>query len=541
MRRSLMEHSFSRIPEINMPRSTFNRSHSHDFTMDADYLIPCLIDEILPGDTCNLEMTHLVRLATPYFPILTQMYFDSFFFFVPMRLLWSNFKKFMGEQVDPGDSIAYTIPQTTLDTDATAAHGSLGDYLGLPLIDYNTSNYTCNALIERAYWRIYNEWFRDENLKDSSDKGLETGDGPDGDTVTWNVPVKRGKRHDYFTSALPWLQKGDTVELPLGTEAPIEYYDHADVSNVGMYVRLASDDSLEGSEDLRVDASGKFVNWAGGAEDWDFVDPNGKLYADLSSASAASINEIRQAFQLQRFLEKDARSGTRYVEIVQSHFGIRNAGGDARFQRPEYLGGASNPINVTPIPVTADSGSFEAGELSAIGTGYGKSGFIKSFTEHGYLIGIVNVRADIAYQEGLSRMWTRSTRYDIFWPVLQNIGEQAILDREIYIDDATITAGTDTDVFGYIGRYDEYRYFPSRVSGLFRSNAGSSLDVWHLFEEFGSTPSLDSTFIDSNAMEGIDRAIQAPSEPQFIVSCYFDYKHTRPMGVMAIPGFVDHF
>lgn len=546
MRRSIMEHRFSEVPKIDIQRSTFDRSHRHLTTFDSDYLIPVLVDEVLPGDTFRCDMSFLCRLATPYFPIMDNMYLDSFFFFVPYRILWysdmegatGNWKKFCGEKYDPADSIAFTIPQITLDTDATALHGSNGDYMGIPLIDYNTSNYTCSAIPFMALETIFNEWFRDQNLQDSSIL-IGHGDGPHVDTIVWASPFKRGKRHDYFTSCLPWLQKGDSVELPLGTDAPIEYYAHGDCADATGLVRDAGDDSLSGCLTLQSSAAGVFETQD--SNDC-FYDPNGRLYADLSAASAATVSAVRQAFQLQRFLEKDARSGSKYVEIVQSHFGIQNAGGDARFQRPEYLGGGSTPINITPIAATATAGNYTPGDLSAAGTAHDTHSFVKSFTEHGILIGLVNVRADITYQcEGFQRFWHRSTRYDFYWPVLSHIGEQAVLNREIYIDDATITAGTDDDVFGYQERYAEYRYFPSMITGVMRSNAAASLDAWHLAEEFAAEPTLDSTFIVSNASEGIDRAIQTPSEPQFIFDAYFHYICTRPMPVHSVPGLIDHF
>lgn len=534
-----MAHSFANVPGNKIPRSTFDRSHGLTTAFDADFLIPVLIDEVMPGDVFNCEMNFICRLSTPSFPIMANLFLDSFFFFVPYRLLWSNWTHFMGAQDDPGDSIAFTIPQITLDTDLSACHGKMADYMQIPLIDYNTSNYTCSALPFRAYYKIWDDWFRDENLQDNTFKnGLANGDGPNNDDLLNDDPLKRGKRHDYFTSCQISLQKGDAVELPLGEDAVVKYYAAADCSSATMKWRLAND-TLPAGAPTSIDYGADSVLEGGVADG--FVDPNGRLYADLSAATASTVNEIRQAFQVQRFLEQSQRSGTRYTEIIENIYGIPNAGGDARLQRSEYLGGGSTPININPVAVTSDSGNFEAGELSAIGVAHGKHGFINTFTEHGIILGLVNVRHDIKYQcEGFERFWHRSTRYDFYAPAFAHLGEMAVLDREIFIDDATITAGTDDDVFGYQMVWDDLRYKTSKITGLFRSNAAAPLDAFHLTEEFGSTPTLNDAFIRSNAAEGLDRTLQTPTEPHFFFDSYFKYICTRPMPVFSIPGFIDH-
>jgi hypothetical protein len=525
--KSVMKHRFSEIPSVNIQRSTFDRSHGFKTTFDAGYLVPCFIDETLPGDTFRLNMTGFARIATPTYPIMDNMRLDTFFFWVPWRLVWTNYKKFFGEQIDPGDSIDYTIP--IMDDDGNCqnfANQSLWDYFGLPtkVTDY----YEFNALIPRCYNVIYNEWFRDQNLQDSVPHN--TDDGPD-DQADYEL-LRRGKRHDYFTSALPWLQKGDAVELSLGTEAPIfgsnmDFDGGRDVDNT-VNIR----DAAGGSANLRAvqydNTAGGYVYGASSSYG------TGEIKTDLSQATASTVNELRQAIQVQRLLEKDARSGTRYAEIVQSHFGVRSD--DLRLARPMYLGGGSTPVNITPIARTDSS----PGELGAMGiASFTGHGFNQSFTEHGFVMGIMCVRADLTYQEGIEKLWNRQTRYDVYWPTLAHLGEQAILNREIYIDATDIGDGTSEEVFGYQERYAEYRYKPSKITGKFRSNDAASLDAWHLGIEFGDTPTLDDTFIVENPP--LDRCIATPSEPHFIFDSYIDLKCTRPMPIYSIPGYIDHF
>ena len=521
-----MKHRFSEVPNVEIPRSTFKRNHGYKTTFDAGYLVPILVDLAIPGDSIKCNLHAISRLSTPIYPIMDNMFMETFFFAVPIRILWDNFKKFCGEQTDPGDSIAYSIPQVSL-TDV--ANESLYDYLGLPT--KLTQAYSVNNLAARAYNKIWNDWFRDQNLQDSL--VVDTDDGPD--TSTDYVLKRRGKRHDYFTSALPFLQKGDAVELSLGLDAPITGIGKQEqtyaASSVNAYetdasgtVAYASASSIYGNNN-----TDRFY-----AEE----DPNNTGYpnirADLSNATASTVNELRQAIQIQRLLERDARAGTRYIEIVKSHFGVSSD--DARMQRPEYLGGGSQSINVSPIARTDSN----PGELGAMGTTrISNHGFSKSFTEHCMIIGLVNVRADLTYQEGIERHFDYRTRYDMYWPSLSHIGEQAILNREIFLDDATLTAGTDDDVFGYQERYAEMRYKPSKITGKMRSNDAASLDSWHLGIEFGSLPTLDDTFIEDNPP--IDRVIATPTEPHFIFDSYFQYTHARPMPTYAIPGLMDHF
>lgn len=519
--RSIMTHRFSEVPQVSIPRSTFDRSHGYKTTFDAGYLIPFLVDEALPGDTFNVNVSGFARLATPIFPIMDNMFMDTFFFAVPYRLVWDNWQKFCGEQTDPGDSIDYTLPYATAKT-AGFSNLSLFDYMGLPTKMSMGTGFKFQTIPFRAYHLIWNEWFRDENLQDSY--VVPTDDGPD----AWSDHDKlqrRGKRHDYFTSCLPWLQKGDSVELPLGTTAP--------VTDNGAYFNLHNGTEAVAFATVGSDNKAYFTTTpAGGSNTLTYEDG---LQVDLSTATAATINELRQSFQIQKLIEKDARAGTRYTEIVRSHFGVTSP--DARLQRPEYLGGGSTPINITPVPQTSSTDvTSPQGNLSAYGTaGFNGHGFIKSFTEHCVIIGLVSVRADLTYQQGLDRMWSRQTRYDVYWPSLAHIGEQAVLNKEIYLDGSA----NDELVFGYQERFAEYRYKPSKITGQFRSNATTSLEAWHLCQDFSSLPALNSTFIEENPP--IDRVIADNTDPHFLFDSRINMICTRPMPVYAVPGLVDHF
>nr|QJB20714.1 MAG: major capsid protein [Microvirus sp.] len=514
-----MQHSFGFVPRADIPRSSFDRSHGHKTAFDAGYLVPIFVDEALPGDTFSLQATMFTRLATPIVPIMDNIFLETFFFAVPLRLLWDNWKKFNGEQKNPSDSTDYLVPQVTAPADGGWTVGSLSDHLGLPT---GINSLSTSAFWHRAYNLIWNEWFRDENLQDSVP--VLTGDGPDAPT-NYNL-LRRNKKGDYFTSALPWPQKGSSVAVPLGSRASIKTDATASViagvlDGAGAYRPLFANTADSNNVTL---GSGRTGATAGNA-----------LYADLSSATASTINTLRQAFQIQKLLERNARGGTRYTEILQSHFGVVSP--DARLQRPEYLGGSSSRININQVAQTSPtSGSNALGDLAAFGMGADRfHGFTKSFTEHMVIIGLANVRADITYQQGLPRMFSRKTRYDFYWPALANIGEQSILNKEIYCQG---TAADDT-VFGYQERWAEYRYKPSIITGKLRSTYSTPLDFWHLSQKFANLPTLNSTFIEDNPP--ISRAIAVPTEPQFIFDSFFNLKCARPMPAYGIPGLIDHF
>ena len=508
-----ISHNFSEIPTADIPRSNFRRNFSVKTAFDSAYLVPIYVDEVLPGDSFNLNMTAVARLSTPIVPFMDNLYLDFFFFYVPNRLLWSNWEKFMGAQDDPGDSTDYTIPQVKGPSGSGWLTGSLADYFGVP---FNISGaYECNALHFRAYNLIWNEWFRDQNLQDSEKMSLD--DGPD-DDFDYSL-LKRGKRHDYFTSCLPWPQKGTAIELPIGSEAPVK----TDVTTASNDLGI-----LDGNDVLRkVSANTTYIQSTTTAATYD-------IYADLSSATASTINEIREAFQLQKLIERDARGGTRYTEIIKSHFRVNSP--DGRLQRPEYLGGGSTMINITPVAQTSESNTTKQGTLAAVGYGSKTGvGFTKSFTEHGVLIGLANVRADLSYQQGIHKMWTRSTKYDFYWPALAHLGEQEVLNKEIFADGSA----NDDLVFGYQERWAEYKYGKSMITGIMRSDASSNIDEWHLSIDFASLPTLNAAFIQD--APPVSRVVATPSEPEIIFDGYFDLLCTRPIPTYSVPGLIDHF
>lgn len=548
-------HRFSDAPAMYMKRTKFDRSHVYKTTFNSGKLIPVFIDEILPGDTTRMSVNYFARLATPIKPIMDNIYLDWFFFFVPNRLVWEHWQNFCFEQEDPDDSIDYVIPTVTATGNSQNAYiGSLWDYFGLPV---NTSGNIpgISALPFRGVYLIWNEWFRDENLQKSvkiqkSDANEVLDSTRSSEQPAWVftsgtniVPglacPPRGKRHDYFTSALPWTQKGPGVSVGLAGTAPIQGTATLTMPNgVNLKDRQTGDlfASVVGTT-IRNDAGATSVYYTYGTGNTSVsgVSSNG-WFANLDESSIFTINSLRTAFQMQKFYERLARGGSRYTEVLRSFFGVVSP--DARLQRPEFLGSFTKMVNVNPIAQTsATDDTSPQGNLSAYGVTAAKfHGFTKSFVEHGYIFGFVCARADLTYQQGINKMWLRSTVYDFYWPTFAHLGEQAIELREIYAQGSE----ADTTVFGYQERYAEYRYKPSQITGKFRSSVvNGSLDKWHLSQFFNNAPALNEEFIVENPP--IERIIAVPSEPEFLLDIGFRYTTVRPMPMFGTPGLVDHF
>lgn len=571
-------HRFSDAPAMYMKRTKFDRSHVYKTTFDSGRLIPVFVDEVLPGDTTRMSVNYFARLATPIKPIMDNIYLDWFFFFVPNRLVWEHWQNFCFEQEDPDDSTDFVIPTIAGNGNSDNAYiGSLWDYFGLPV--NTTGNLSgISALPFRGVYLIYNEWFRDENLQKSvkiqkGDTNEVLNSARSSDQPSWVfksgtdiVPgfacPPRGKRHDYFTSAFPWTQKGPGVSIGLAGTAAI-----VDPSPAAGYILHSSSDQLAAVSAYGGDASssggkriasgsgsvsfnrGSDSNWSsvGGfagnsSDDVQLTAMNASSflpkdsYVDLDTSSIFTINSLRTAFQMQKFYERLARGGSRYTEVLRSFFGVVSP--DARLQRPEFLGSFTKMVNVNPIAQTsATDNTSPQGNLSAYGVTAAKfHGFTKSFVEHGYVFGFVCARADLTYQQGINKMWLRSTVYDFYWPTFAHLGEQAIELREIYAQGSE----ADTTVFGYQERYAEYRYKPSQITGKFRSSVvNGSLDKWHLSQFFKNAPTLNEEFIMENPP--IERIIAVPDEPEFLLDIGFRYTTVRPMPMFGTPGLVDHF
>lgn len=543
LRRGKSNFLFSQVPSVVRPRSVFDRSRTYKTTFNAGQLIPFYWDEILPGDTLSLSVTSFARLATLICPFMDNLWMDFHFFFVPNRLVWDNWQKFCGEQDNPDDSTDYLVPQVTV----TPSVGSLYDYFGLPV----GKELTVNNLLPRAYHLIFNEFYRDENLIDSFP--VDTDDGPD-DPNDYRGVLLRGKRKsDPFTSALPWPQKGPGVELPIGDSAPIVGSFTVGGDNWSWSPHTAGTHPSVGSysPNFGVGSSSTSFTFKDTSSSpnrtFDIIGTgefDSNAYADLSHATAVTINSLREAFQIQKWYEQLARGGSRYVELVLSMFGCHT--GDARLQRPEYLGGGSAPIQVHAVAQTSASGTDSQetysvdtpqANLAAFGVcGQSGIGFTKSFVEHGHVIGLVSVRGDYTYQQGIDRMWSRQTKFDFYWPAFAHLGEVPILNKELYYSG---DSSVDDKAFGYQERWYEYRYGISKITGKLRSGISGSLDCWHLAQYFSNLPTLNSTFI--NEDPPIDRVIAVVDEPQFIFDSVIKCKMARVMPVYSVPGLVDHF
>ena len=563
---------FAQAPQVDIQRSTFDRSSGHKTTFNAGKLVPIYVDEVLPGDTFEMKTSAIIRGSTPIFPVMDNANLDIYFFFVPNRLVWDHWKEFNGENTTSKweQTVEYSIPQMapplSTGTIPTAGweKGTLADYMGIPTgvgpgASQTNPEYTVNHLPFRAYCLIWNEWFRDQNLQDPV--LIDTGDSqtngrhliPEGNSITFEnqaalqganlLPVN--KYFDYFTGALPEPQKGPDVLLPLGNTAPVITMttDITGVTGSSPSLRFTSNNPINSQANLVVTPTGTGKGTLNHTTaNTDVINGNlipANLYANLAEATSATINELRLAFQLQKLYERDARGGTRYIEIIKSHFGVTSP--DARLQRPEYLGGERIPINIDQVIQTSGTmeGTTPQGNTAAYSlTGNQGSYFKHSFVEHGYVLGLACVRTEHTYQQGLEKIWNRKNRFDFYWPALANIGEQAILNKEIYLQDSK---AMNEEAFGYQEAWAEYRYKPSRVSSAFRSNVTGSLDAWHYADYYEELPKLSAEWI-QETYKNVDRtlAVQSTLEDQYIADFWFKCKCTRPMPIYSIPGLIDH-
>lgn len=547
------EYSFAQNPQVGVSRSRFQRNSDNKTTFNTGELIPIYLDEVLPGDTHEIDMACVMRMATPIFPVMDNAFCDFYFFFVPNRLLWEHWKEFMGENKETAwtPKTEYSIPQVTAPAEGWA-EGTLADYLGLPT---KVKGISVSALPGRAYGLIYNEWFRNQNVTqptlvevtDATTTGKNDGSATNDSAITLAKPLKAAKVFDYYTGALPEPQKGEPITIPLSGNAPVKTYIDKEMTILANTVKKGSTTSSPwtwgGNEALLIQSESSSGTMSGAAIDnYTFANSTtGKtsdrayVGADLSVVNATTINQLRQAFQIQKLLEKDARGGTRYREVLREHFGVISP--DSRMQIPEYLGGYRLPINVSQVIQTSSTDNTSPlGNTAALSvTTMNKSMFTKSFTEHGFIMGLAVVRTDQTYQQGIERMWSRTGRYDYYWPVLANIGEQAILNKEIYAQGNA----KDDEAFGYQEAWADYRYKPSKVTGLFRSNAQQSLDAWHYAQDYDKLPTLSTDWMEQGETE-MKRTLAVQSQPDFIADFYFMNKTTRCMPVYSIPGLIDH-
>lgn len=554
MNRNVESHFALNPTNIDISRSTFDRSHSVKLSFNTGDVIPFYVDEVLPGDTFNVKTSKVVRMQSLITPFMDNIYLDTYFFFVPNRLVWQHWKEFNGENTQSPwiPSTEYQIPQITSPVSTGWSVGTIADYMGIPT---GVPNLSVSALPFRAYALIMNEWFRDQNLTDPLDipvndatvAGVNTGNYIM-DTAKGGLPFKAAKYHDYFTSCLPSPQKGPDVMIPVASAGNLPVralsdlipYQATDSGLQGFTSRYnpstAEADSVYMSGVGSDDTGNLYWNIASQGSVSDFVPAN--LWAISSGESqAATINQLRLAFQIQKLYEKDARGGTRYIEILKAHFGVTSP--DARLQRPEYLGGNRIPINVNQI-VQQSQTTDQSPQGNPVGlslTSDTHSDFTKSFVEHGFVIGLMVARYDHTYQQGIERFWSRKDRFDYYWPVFANIGEQAVLNKEIY---AQGTA-QDDEVFGYQEAWADYRYKPNRVAGEMRSSYAQSLDVWHLGDDYTQLPTLSDSWIREDS-SNVNRvlAVSEQNANQFFADIYIQNRSTRPMPVYSIPGLIDH-
>ena len=581
---NIMKHSFSNVPKVEINRATFDQTHTHKTTINGGGLYVIYTAEVLPGQTDVIDINMMGRLATPIAPMMDNLYLDTHSFFVPLRLVQEKFQRMMGEQLNPGDPTDFTVPQLKDDTGNGFQSGSIHDYMGLPIRGERRNNngtttpegptgLSVSAYWHRSYNLIWNEFFRDQNLQQRVPVPVDQ--GPDLlSENTYNI-LPRGKRHDYFTSALPFPQKGPGVELPIGSTSTVQIsgIPVSTIGGEGLKFNILTNNprapyatsggphaiDFDGQTLTQQIQTGTEINkhnvtniyGPGPALVPLNLVASGQGTADYATTTGIPINELRKAFQLQKLFEKDARSGTRYTEIIKGHFNVTSP--DARLQRPEYLGGGTTPVEVTPVAQTAptDQQNGTLGTLGSFGTVSARSGYTKSFTEHGVIITLASLRADLTYQRGIPRMFSRKTKYDFYWPTLAHLGEQEILNKEIYAegDNSFISGQTnagvdgvnlkDNQIFGYQERWSEYRYYPSKITGKFRSIAPGSLDIWHLSEDYSDCPTLSADWIADNPP--IKRIVATPTEPDLILDCYIVGKVTRPMPTYSVPGMVDHF
>lgn len=558
---------FASVPAINIPHSVFDRSFSHKTTGYGGDLIPIFRDEVVPGDSFSLDTQIFVRMNNLLHPFLDNLYATVQFWYVPYRLVWEHWGQFCGEQTRPGESTDYLIPQIKVNKSDLEVHKLANYLLGIGSNQLPSGEEPVTALPFRAYNLIWNEDYRDANLQDPVD--LQYGDS--GDTIAQYQILKRGKRHDYFTSCLPWPQRGPAVQLPLGGSAPVvgdghpigytiyddtdhpyfgyvnEYFNY-NSTGVDTILRPLVGIGMEGeiptpvkgnAYSLRNDTNyaniseGQISSYA--LRSISTTPGQSGMVADLSHAISVTVNQARELFAVQRLYERDARAGSRYKEIMLAHYGVNIP--DSTLQRPEYLGGFCERVNIMSVPQTsaATSASPQA-NLAAYGVGGGSAHIQKTFLEHGVVLGLLSFRADLSYQQGLERMWSRRTRFDFYWPVFAYLGEQAVLNKEIYV---TGDPERDDGVFGYQERYAEYRYKPSMISGYLNSQAENTMDVWHLAQNFSNMPVLNSEFIQDNPPLG--RVMAMPEQPPFLIDCHYHFKCSRPMPVYSVPGLIDHF